>query len=840
MAVIITSRKFYCEYLGIGGGGTDYLQGSVGDKMRCDIEFYVKWSAENKKLDFLAADDTITNANDLDPSSFIDTGFRTGDTLVVEGTTFNNATFTILTVEERVITVTAGLANESAEDAGLFGTTPVTALDFYYNIIPNTSREDYLSLQDPGALQRYTVNGINAGDIITVKNMFIGSDSFAWVTHTFVDETTGETAQVTIKGQGITADHRQKFIISQTFFITPVWLTEQVNNFAGRTIPALFEDRRSVKHIARMDAKFASTDPEIPHTGSIFNRDGMVAWFNQNAVGSRPEYYIDSIVYTDDITGFPVTVPDLNRKTNVTVVIKSRSNLFTTNTQIVIGALQLPMDRADFINTITPLRKNLFFDRSLLTLSDSATGGEFEATNYQQLKSINLTTFAAGTATIKFSLDFSTFLKDYLKAKTEDNRRDAYWIAIKDPIGIAVTADAQKIALLVEAPLPGYDQDNNALFELIETPKTYEFPNEVEHNATDLAGYEGDPVYTRLKFRLKTSPDAAGVTPTLKTITLQVIATHATKTDFVLEQKIMNTGQDRKLDNAQTIQILEKRGFTTYADDPRNRVNLFRVPANDTGTKAAYELQYGLALRYEYWQAALPQAEGASVDIFGDIENVANRWSDYNNQGGWNLKMRWTFLITGYDGHDTEFNIETDTRSLTGDEDPQTGPVFDMKLQFYTEDGSAQLRTIVEDGITLVRATFEGDFSTMPTFGGEIANDLYVWIFADVEGSSGIFSRQFASTEIPSETDSPWSAPAGDPTATETRALGNLRFNRYDSNRIVAEGLFDISKFKGRDSGTILIYPRIGFLYSDCLILLEDGTPLLLEDGEGTKMEVCA
>jgi hypothetical protein len=396
------------------------------------------------------------------------------------------------------------------------------------------------------------------------------------------------------------------------------------------------------------------------------------------------------------------------------------------------------------------------------------------------------------------------------------------------------------LALLIEAPLLVYNQDNSSLFTLIEAPKTYEYPNEVEHNATDLAGFEGDPVYTRLKFRLETAPSAAGVTPTLRTVTLQVIATHVTKTDFVLEQKIFNTEQVRKLENAQSIEILEERGFITYPDDPRNRARLLRVPANDTGTKAAYELQYGLALRYEYWQQPLPLAEGAPVEIFGDIENITNRWSNYNNQGGWNLVLRWTFLITGYDGHDTEFTIDTDTRSLTGDEDPETGPVFDSKLQFFTEDGITELKAIIEDGVTRIRATFEGDFTTMPTFGGEIADGLYVWIFADVEGSAGIFARQFASTEIASEASSPWSAPAADPLATQSYANGNLRFNRYGSSKVVAEGLFDIAKFKDRDKGTILIYPRIGFLYPDCLILLEDGSPLLLEDGEGTKMEVCA
>jgi hypothetical protein len=742
-----------------------------------------------------------------------------------------------LSVEDRVITVTGAVNSETAEDGNIFGTTPVTAIDFLYNLIPNGSQEDYLSLQDPGALQRYFVRGLDATDVVTVFNFYIGSDSWGWVTHEPISAATGETDQVTIKGAGISADYRQQFTLTQYFINTPMWLTEQVNNFADNVPPDTFQDRESIKHICRVDAKFNEFDPNVPHTGSAVDKNGVVAWFGQNAQGSRPEYYIDSVVFEDDLTATIIDTPDFNRVTNVTVTLKSVNSLFTTATQIVIGAMYLPMDEEDFVGTEDWLRHNLFFDRVLMTLSDTATGGDMEGTDYQQLKNIDLTSFSASTATIEYQLDLSTALKDKLKRKAPDNRRDTHWIAIKDPTGIVTTADNQRLAILVDSQIMAYNQEDPTLWEIIDRPLVYEFPTELEHPATEIVGFEGDPLYTRLKFRTETAPDGDGVTPTFKTAKVQILATHATKSDFLLEEKIFDVQNIRKLEDKQTINLFEDKGYTTYEDDPRNRANLFRVPANDTGSKAAYEMQYGIALRYEYWIQALPFAEGATVDIFQDIENVSERWNNFSQVSGWELKTRWTFTMIGYDGAETDFVVDVPMRVLTGSDPAETPPLFTGKVQYFTEDTDAEIMAIVEDGTTLIRATFVGDFSTMPSFGGQLAVGFYGWMFADVEGSSGITGRRFASTEIPSEEDSPWSPTDADPAADESYADGNLRLNRYDNTIITIEGLFDSSQYGTAEK--ILIYPRLGFRFPECLILLENGTPVLQENGEGIKLETC-
>lgn len=62
-------------------------------------------------LTFAAAGDTCTRAGGT-PGSWIDDGFRVGDTITVAGTASNNGTYTVTAVTDTVLTVSSGFADE--------------------------------------------------------------------------------------------------------------------------------------------------------------------------------------------------------------------------------------------------------------------------------------------------------------------------------------------------------------------------------------------------------------------------------------------------------------------------------------------------------------------------------------------------------------------------------------------------------------------------------------------------------------------------------------------------------------------------------------------------------
>lgn len=323
MAVKVTDIKIYDQFTGTGGGGVRYLNGNVMDEMTAVISFYSYLAALSKNLTFTAAGDTIANADDTDLDSFVTLGFKVGMTIAVENSASNNGTYTITDVQDRVITVAEALVDETAAAADIYDDTPITALDFYYNLLENSQAANYQSLIDKSAVQRYTASGLDAS-VTTPVNMQVSSYSRAWVPNAITNEATGETNQVFVKGVSI-ANHKQSFTIEHKFRVAPFWLADQLNNFENGVPPEYLSEGKALRYLCKMDAKFDAIDPNIPHTGGDEATKGISSWLNANNIRTKSEYYVDSISYTDNATAAELDKLDYDKVIDCVVVIKSRS-----------------------------------------------------------------------------------------------------------------------------------------------------------------------------------------------------------------------------------------------------------------------------------------------------------------------------------------------------------------------------------------------------------------------------------------------------------------------------------------------------------------------------------
>lgn len=938
--IVITDRKFYDEFTSTGGGGVPYYNGRPGDKVTCVIEFYIKWGVENKRLTFDAATKTIVNANSLDSFSFITDGeFKAGDLFDIVNSVSNDGSYTIDTISEDGLTITTveALVDETAEDCNLHGTTPITAIDYYYNLISNSAEATFLSLIDNGTLQRYFAKNLDASDIVTLINLTVDTNSFGWVTDNLASIESGISNDAFIRGDGIT-DYKQKFRLEQIFMADPLFLKDQFQNFIGDFAPDYYQNEETLKHIAKINAKFEFDDPQIIHTATIDNVNGINAWFNRGQNGSRAEYNLESIIYTDDITGDVVEQIDINRKTNVEIIINSLNGKFTTLTETILTHFICPMDES-YINTpLTTFLNNFIVDRKYLIGEQTVSGGDNEGTDYQVLGEITTTRISATQFKFEFAIEFTDFLKAILKAKDFENRRYSFSITTQD-IAVITTKNTDRIVVLADFRNATYDTDDAALFEFVDNFHCYHYPNRGVEEKEDFAMFEGEPAYVDIPFRVESGTglqdkiifvrvaalgvfdntytingatpsgvfefDPADVptsetnfqtyldanytgfvasvafdggtntwtviitapipenswkgvitsfaisggdtfegvfestlgaqSPTIQIVKVQIIATKTGNKDFILEEKTFNSEFIRKLDDVQDIDLILERGFKSVTDNLYNTADLFRVKPFDSGTKKGYMLRYGFAARYEYWIEALPKDEGASVDVFKNVKEVTEQWSNYS-LSGWDLKVRFVCEIIGYDGFVTEFFNDVAIRVLKAGSMPDFINASEEILYFDEDDDS--VNSVIQDGITKLRATFTGDFSTVPVN----FTTPYGSVFADYEGSSGELDRRFASTEHESEEDSPFSPTAEDLSATTSYSNGGVRINIYGTTKIVLETYYDDSIDKlGITIGSVLFYFRLGWkgTKTDCLLLLEDGSPILLETGEAVELEIC-
>ncbi len=815
-----TSRKFYDEFTGSGGAGVTYLNALQGDKITTVIEGYFAWNILDQKFIFDAATQTITIwyspvSGAAQPKSFIERGFKLGDTIEIVGSPSNNGTYTIAAITDKVITTAQALVSETAPSASIHGTTLITNLDLYYDLIENSStKSDFVSATDKETVQRYSATGLDAA-VATPVGMTIGSKSNAWVT----DILTGNVGEGVVEGTGI-ADYKQSFKITQVFYMTRIWTDELIQNFANRQPPSEFQKNKHLKYICKVDGKFDQYDPEISHTGSLAQQKGATAWFNQSNIQDAPEYSLGSIQYQDDVTLEYLDQLEGSIVNLVTVSIQSRSGKFAAGTtKFILNHFLCPKDPAAYINTATTLLQNIRLDKKIITMDAAAVNGIEFGTDYQSLTDIQAVYVDDYNVLITFKVDYSSATKTVLQSRAADDRLYAFFVSCQD-ITIATSKNVDRVNVLADFKIMDYDVREADNFGLIDYFHNFIYPNYGVFEINAPKGYQGDPAYVEIPFWIETAV-VNGVSPTLQKVALQIVSTKADNDDFIIEEKLFDVSAVRKLADKQTIDVDTTRGFILAEDSPWNRCNVIRDEANDSGTKIAYKLQYGYVLRYEEWIQVVQQ--NASVDIFKDVEEVVQAWKRYSTGNGWELKLRLAAQVQGYSGVVTKFQADNTFVILEEGDAPQDGVTFLGGLQYFNEEG-IQVPTIIKDAPTRIVATFKGDPTVFPT--GMTAMNGYM--FADDQYGS-IFSRRFASTDEDSEEDSPFSSddlPALNGVVSEV-VSNNLRLTEF-YNRIQLDTWY--TPDENSPEITRLIVARLGYNQAN-ILLQENGSAILQEDG---------
>jgi hypothetical protein len=370
------------------------------------------------------------------------------------------------------------------------------------------------------------------------------------------------------------------------------------------------------------------------------------------------------------------------------------------------------------------------------------------------------------------------------------------------------TKDTDQVNLLIDFQSATYDYRNSDLLGLKDYFHGFPFPNTTANAINNIAGFQGDYFYESIPFWVETL-SIGNVSPTLQKVKIQILATKEFESDFILEEKIFNTSQVRKLKGIQDINILNDRVFILPDDSIYNRANIIRRSDLDTGTKAYYELQYGFVLRYETWKQVIQDAFGSSISVFKDIEDVVQAWERYSQGNDWALKFRASFEVSGYDSYVTEFVADADMKVYNKDSTHDVGPAFTVETKYFNEDAE-ELEIVQQDGTTRIVSIFTGDPTSFPS--GMVAH--YGYMFFDKNPEGGISNRRFINSEFDAETDSPFtSADLPVNGSISSYQSANLRLS-YFSDRIELDTFFIAEKDykkQNQNQETVFISPRLGF-----------------------------
>lgn len=801
--ITINDIKFYdVDFVGTGGGGVNYLNGGIFNKLQVVMEIACERSLKDVDLEFVAADKTITYNPANGYYNFIEEGWAVGRTIEVTGTGSNDGTYTIAAVTPYVVTVVEALTDESATNCNVYDTTPVTDIDLLYNLLANGVNDTYRSLTDTNALQRFTATGLDASDTMTEVSFSVNSNSYGWVTNNLTGADTN--SEVKIVGDGIT-DFVQSFIITQTFTIAPFWIAQQFNNLVNGITPDIYP----LRYLCQIDAR--NETPEVIHTGGVSSTNGIGTWFDANNIGGLPDVYVSDITY--QTADGAVEKLDFTKENTVRITLNSRSSCFANSPSETIFAVDFfyaPLNSDRYTATETTLRQNLLNDRVVINTTSAATDGQYFGTDYQVLKDVVIDDFSSSQLVVELKIDFATAIKDFLTGLSLENRCYGIVVTTQD-IAVSTTAQSSRVSVLCDFQNMTYDPRNADLLEVGDFV-CYSFPQTVSGSHNNLLAMSGQPCIAQMPFQvLGTAVD--GVTPTLMSAGMAIVMAKEGEDDFVLEQYTFDASQAKKINGIQTIDSSVLRGYVTYDGDPFNIISLQRNEVGDSGDLKGFVLSYAFVPRYEYWYSITPNPF--------DLENATEYWKELV-QDGWEPKVRFNASVKGYDDFITEFDAYTDLTIQDGE--------VTVDIKYYNETGY-EVGALLKGTRTLIQATFTGDLTTPSGF-----DNLYGFLFVDYVTTGGTTKRRTASSINTGESDTPFTAGYADPDADFSytgNATLNVYINPLDPTDITAKLLtwYDETVDNWGVSGlTPLVVAQAGFYAEPSFMAFEDGDDMEFED----------
>lgn len=779
----VTIGGFYDDWTSFGGGGVPYLLGNIGDEIDAVFVIGVHWESI---CELVTNGGTITRN---DGGSFIADGFRLNDTFETLNCGINDGiTYTIAAITDKVIIIGGAFAANATYATGeIHGTTPITSLDYWYNI--NPSNNNLISMTDAGNKQKYVVDNIDATDTITIHSLVPVGPSLAWS----MDYATNYVPKIT--GLGI-ANFIQQFLLIHTTMIVPLSLANQQLNFENKIPPDYFKGDNCLTWAGSFTAKTTKTDPCSPHiSGNIFC-NGNTGWYNENFNGMPADYYLERIGY--DSGNKPAI--DACNDTLVDIEIKSTSGTFQASMTCRLFFHWFATPESSYQQTTTDYIENYHYDAARLTDGAPAVDGELFGTPNQAITGASMMYVDPNTIQIQFT---SQFITNFFQA----GFKYVIGVIVQDP-AVTTTATSDRVSVLCDYNTMICDLKANDYSKLMQDVRFFQHPKSASSGTTDINGIVGDIWLAKAFIGIKKS---ANIVFNAMDVAIEAVNS-VSGARFDLERRSYNLRQFIPDANyVQAIDIRETRNWNTWTE--YDYITFRRCPALDDVDYAVYELNYPIRLMDESYRRLA--AAGAY------FQNPTNNWSQYSQNGNWDVQFN---IYTEVQGQQVQYNLFSSEAIIRNYQQDGLNPAFDfdiLSIETYRAGTGINTNGVISGtSITLIKVNIAGDFTSFPAG------------FDGFYGTLGMCSIQtascdYASTNLRTDANSVWLGidPQNDP---------YIRLTITSNTTAVLESLLDPSKLdKGVDTSTYYITARVGYQVTEQLLAQENQAYILQENGFG-------
>ena len=763
-----------------GTFGVSALKGAVGDVNTFEFDIVVDYNARASSIsEFNITGNVGNNIVFRDSGSFVTDGFELGDTIDYYqdiGTTVTASSRTITGVSDLLMTFDgAAVANSySNQTAGINCITDFVDLDVYVNVCPANAISN-ISLVD-SLIPYYradidTGGGVQSTSYIAADyqaNYPTGKDDIESVKVKFVNTTTTNNS------------YTQTFTVEVVLRIKPVYLDGDLSSFQNISTPYYF-DNTNLTEVIKVYPRTNAANENRAVDNSSFNSNGASCWFNDSngAASGSPLYQLDSINYTDQATALSVAGLQVDRVTQVNVILEganwNQGNVdFDSLYDVLIYKLPTV---SDYTINNNSLNTNFVLDNLTAARNAASSDSSF-------IKNLVITAGSPATdkVNIAFDVDFSAAQQLLLSSD------DYYALSVcgsftpKTDIVTRVLCDVRQYLL---------DNDTPGLV----TYQSHEFlthPDVIGGGYSDVKRPNEAKFLSSATFSIDLSLNAV-----INRIKQSLVAYDLVEgKSFVIEENIFNTQSAIVSGGVQQINIDQTKGYKLVDG------SIFKYKKITTGSKIGNDQYYQLDIAHTFnWMdyLALSDADTEFYDNTLLNDGLNQKIERYSGNNGFEVAVFWEFEMS--DGTST-----TDYRFVSPNLDVYD---YDESVESYT---STDIQVFLSDGVTEITGAITKDETMVikGTFTPTVAFDTavnYYGLFRLEKYQDGGLNAIWERSSIETGADfCPILPPVGDSFISLTNSGTN----------IVIEGRLDPSRLTDISPGeTIHLTAEIGLGRTD-------------------------
>lgn len=673
--------------------GVKALKGAVGDINTVEFDIFVDFNARaSSVVEFNITGGASYNTIQRDSGSFIDDGFEIGDLIDYYqdiSTTVTASGRTIIGLSDSLLIFDGAAVASSAANttAGVNCVTDFLNFDVYVNTAP-TSALSNTSLID-GLVPYYTVNIDSGGGVQDTNYVTADYEAPYLTSKDSVESVKVKFLQTTTTGNSYT----QSFRVEAVIRVKPLFLDGELSNYQNISAPYYFSSGASLSEVIKVYPRTGGANENRVVNNSKFNTSSFTCWYNDAYLRGSALYTLDSITYTDQSTSLAVDGLQVDRITEVNIVLEgASSNTGAIDVDWLYDVLILKLPT---VSEYT-LNSNNFDTNFVLDNLTAARNAASSSSSFIK----NLVITAGSPATDKVNLAFDV---DFSASQQALLNTESYYAltvcgsSLQEDNTTRVLCDVRK-----------YEKDNDV--PGLVTYSSHEFlthPDIIGGGYSDVKRPNEHKFLGIAEFSIDLSKNAV-----INEIKESLVAYDLVENKyFTIEENVFNTENAIVSGGVQQINIDQTKGYK-LADG-----SIFNYKKIETGARVVDDQFYKIQIAHSFnWMdyLALLNADTEFYDNTLLNDGLNQKIERYSGVNGYEISVFWEFKMS--DGSTvTDYRFVSPNLTVY-DYEESVEAYTSTDIQVFLEDGTTEITGGITKNETMVlKATFTPTIAFDPT-----------------------------------------------------------------------------------------------------------------------------